>query len=171
MGTVISAALEPSDRLPDEQLALIAAATASKKKQRRRSRRGPQSNYVPREEQVRRLLETMTSCEWPNVRPPWLRVGKRRLEIDCWCARLSTAIEVSGEHHFKRIAAWQSEAEFERQQANDFKKRRICQELGILFLVVGSRSHVPDSELPRHVLGMLARHRVLARAPLRLPVI
>ena len=111
-------------------------------------------------------LDTM--CDWPNKRPEFLRVGKRCLELDCWCPRLGTAVEVNGAQHHKRIAAWQTEKEFQTQQSNDLKKKRICDMLGILLLTVPPRSTVGDCDLPRYVLEMLSKHKVLSRQPFRL---
>ena len=161
--------MEPHTKLPDEHLAILSATVSrTKKARRRRNKYNRPTTYVTREQQVRRLLETLTMCDWPNKRPEFLRVGKRCLELDCWCPRLGTAVEVNGAQHHKRIAAWQTEKEFQTQQSNDMKKKRICDMLGILLLAVPPRSTVGDCDLPRYVLEMLSKHKVLSRQPFRL---
>ena len=166
----MGAVLEPHTKLPDEHLAILSATVSRTKKARRRRNKynRPPTTYVTRETQVRRLLETLTMCDWPNKRPEFLRVGKRCLELDCWCPRLSAAFEVNGSHHHTRIAHWQSEREFAQQQSNDLKKRRICEMIGILLVTVPPRSVVGDCDLPRFVLEQLSKHKVLSRQPFRL---
>ena len=155
--------------LPDEHLAILSATVSrNKTTRRRRNKYNRPTTYVTREAQVRRLLETLTMCDWPNKRPEFLRVGKRCLELDCWCPRLSTAFEVNGSHHHTRIAHWQTEKEFQQQQSNDMKKRRICEMLGILLITVPPRSSVGDCDLPRFVLEKLSKYKVLSRQPFRL---
>ena len=152
----MGAVLEPHTKLPDEHLAIL-SATVSKTTRRRRSIKYHRpATYVTREQQVRRLLETLTMCDWPNKRPEFLRVGKRCLELDCCCPRLGTAVEVNGAQHHKRIAAWQTEKEFQTQQSNDMKKKRICDMLGILLLAVPSRSL--SLSFSRLVCGALLAH-------------
>ena len=164
----MGAVLEPQT-LPDEHLAILSATVSrTKKARRRRNKYHRPTTYVTREQQVRRLLQTLTRCEWPNKRPEFLRVGKRCLELDCWCPRLSAAFEVNGAHHHTRIAHWQTEREFQQQQSNDMKKRRICEMLGILLVTVPPRSVVGDCDLPRFVLEQLSKHKVLSRQPFRL---
>ena len=164
----MGAVLEPHTKLPDEHLAILTAAASKQTRRRRRNKYHRPTTYVTREQQVRRLLETLTMCDWPNKRPEFLRVGKRCLELDCWCPRLGTAVEVNGAQHHRRIAAWQTEKEFQQQQSNDMKKARICEMLGILLLTVPPRSTVGDCDLPRYVLEMLSKHKVLSRQPFRL---
>ena len=164
----MGAVLEPHTKLPDEHLAILSATASKQTRRRRRNKYNRPTTYVTREQQVRRLLETLTMCDWPSKRPEFLRVGKRCLELDCWCPRLGTAVEVNGAQHHKRIAAWQTEKEFQTQQSNDLKKKRICDMLGILLLTVPPRSTVGDCDLPRYVLEMLSTHKVLSRQPFRL---
>ena len=123
-----------------------------------------------RESICRDTLESLTRLEWPSVRPRWL-IGQhgRALECDAFCHRLSTIVECNGEYHDRRVAGWQTEAEWEQTRRNDLIKASILRNLGFLLIVVPSRRQLGDHAIPQFLVDALAKHRVLERAPIHLP--
>ena len=168
MGDALSLLDEPR-QLPREQLCLLTASAAAKKKKRRHKHTRPTS-YKTREQICRDTLESLTRLEWPSVRPRWL-LGQhgRALECDAFCERLSAAVECSGEYHDHRMACWQTQAQWEQTRRNDLIKASILQRLGFLLIVVPSRRRLGDHAIPQFLVDALAKHRVLARAPIHLP--
>jgi hypothetical protein len=89
--------------------------------------------------------------------------------VDCFCERLSTAVECNGCYHDRRLF-WQTDAQFQQTRRNDMLKSRLLQKLGFLLLIVPSREQLGDHAIPKFVIEQLARHRVYHRKAIVLPV-
>jgi len=170
MGDALSV-LEDSRELPHEAVALIAAtATAKKPRRKKPGKYRRETSYKTREAICRDVLETATRLEWPSVRPKWL-IGEhgRSLEVDCFCERLSTAVECNGTYHSRRLY-WQTDAQFQQTRRNDMIKSRLLQKLGFLLIIVPSREQLGDHAIPQFIIEQLAMHRVYHRKAIVLPV-
>ena len=171
MGDALSLIEGDSRELPHEAVALIAAtATAKRPRRKKAAKYRRETTYKTREQICRDVLETATRLEWPSVRPKWL-IGEhgRSLEIDCFCERLSTALECNGTYHSRRLF-WQTGAQFEQTRRNDTIKARLLQKLGFLLIIVPSREQLGDHAIPKFIIEQLATHRVYHRKAIVLPV-
>lgn len=172
----MGAALAQPRPTHDEVVALVQATAHTKPKKKRHKWKKP-TTYRTRECLARDYLRAFTGMpdSWCSIRPKWLPGESRgdrkarNLEIDCWCPRLSTAVEVQGRYHTEHI--WGTAEDHEATRRRDLLKARRLAELDVCLITVPSRAVVGDHEIARYILGKLAEHAVLGRPPFRLPVL
>jgi hypothetical protein len=110
------------------------------------------------EKMCRTILEYIYKKPFEKIRPKWLE----RMELDGYNEELGIAFEYNGEQHYTRVNCWhKSEKEFLAQQERDIKKKRICDERGILLLVIPYTikhmdiydaifGQIPPEKIPEH---------------------
>lgn len=67
-----------------------------------------------------------------HYRPDWLE----GLELDIYFPDLKLGLEYQGIQHFKAVEHWGGEAQLKKQQKNDARKKRICNELGVKLICI-----------------------------------
>jgi len=112
---------------------------------------------------MRVALEQLLGQPFPKARPDFLRnpSTNRCLELDAYCDTLRIGAEFAGEQH--RVfpnSCHSTRAEFEKQQARDQLKMKLCQQHGVALLVI------PDSvsavDMHERVKSGLIQLKVLA---------
>lgn len=103
-------------------------------------RRGPPKESKG-EAECRRVLQGLFKKPFPSMRPDFLRNpvtgGEYNLELDCYNAELSLAVEYSGVQHYKYVPYFHKNKEaFLNQKYRDDMKRRICKEYGVNLIEV-----------------------------------
>jgi Marseilleviridae restriction endonuclease len=80
------------------------------------------------------ILEKITEYEFKKRRPLFLE----GLELDGYNEKLKLAIEYNGGQHYKYVKYYHKngEIDFEKQQKNDAKKIKLCQENNIYLIIV-----------------------------------
>lgn len=90
--------------------------------------------------QCRSFLERKYKCEFPKVRPSFLRnpvTNGALLELDCFNEKLKLACEYQGEQHFKFVSHFhKSNDSFLNQKYRDELKRNLCKENGVYLIEV-----------------------------------
>jgi hypothetical protein len=86
---------------------------------------------------VRAWLEKRFQNEFPCVRPRWLknRTG-RNLELDCFCEKLKLAVEYNGEQHYSPRNHYSVLGKFDKIQANDTLKAKLCVDNEVELVIV-----------------------------------
>lgn len=64
------------------------------------------------------------------------------LELDIWLPNLQLAIEYQGIQHYQSVEHWGGMQALIKRQENDFRKRRICQELGYTVLEISGEINI-----------------------------
>lgn len=120
------------------------------------------------ERRIRTLLERHFSCQFVNVRLPFMKnpVTGRLLELDLYCEQLKLAIELDGvqhrtssSHFYKEKEGKTIEQQFQDQKFRDQLKMRLCKENGIKFISIQDsdvQKHMMDDELLNFVLQKIA---------------
>jgi hypothetical protein len=109
-----------------------------------------------KEEECRKILESIFGVPFPRVRPSWLVNPKtgHNLELDCYNQSLKLALEYNGIQHYKHPNfTGQSKEEFERQQERDEIKRQECQKKNIKLIEVPY--NIPTAELETFIRSKL----------------
>lgn len=101
------------------------------------------------EAECRRVLYDIFKKPFPNMRPDFLRNpvtgGQHNLELDCYNAELSLAVEYSGIQHYKYVPYFhRSKDAFLNQKYRDDMKKRICKEYGVNLIEVPYTVKVED---------------------------
>lgn len=124
----------------------------------------PRRGFNKSEERCREIFSDIFQCEFPTVRPDFLRnpVTKRCLELDGYAPDIPTpigvglAFEYDGSQHSQYTPRWQScSQEFEYQVAKDNLKDQRCKERGILLVRIPH--FVSYDDLHRWILEKLKR--------------
>lgn len=116
--------------------------------------------------ETKAALERLLGVTFSKVRPSWLRnmmhMTGRNLEIDCYNEELSVAVEYSGPQHFMYPNSFHKTlAEFAAQVERDAFKRQVCEERGLVFIVVPHT--VPRKDIEAFLLHELTQRGVLPR--------
>jgi len=87
---------------------------------------------------TRRFFENIFQKAFPKSRPPWLKVGSNRLELDGFCYELGLAFEYQGNYHFSKKHFWfsKNEQDFRHRQKLDGIKRNLCAENKVILLEI-----------------------------------
>jgi hypothetical protein len=93
------------------------------------------------EAECRRVLQDLFKKPFPNMRPDFLRNpvtgNQHNLELDCYNADLSLAVEYSGIQHYKYDRFFhRSKDHFLNQKYRDDMKKRMCKEYGVNLIEV-----------------------------------
>ena len=81
-----------------------------------------------------------------NYRPEWMisKNGKR-LELDLYVEKLSFAIEIQGEQHYKYVPFFHSSPkEFDEKQKDDKEKKTLCRHKGVVLYEVSNQQDLFD---------------------------
>jgi hypothetical protein len=110
----------------------------------------------------RALLERLTGYKFPKARPKWLTNGRgNQMELDGYSADQKLAFEYQGHQHFKFVSVFHGhDADFERRQDDDERKRRLCRQHGIKLMEIPY--HVPHSKLQKHISTALQRLELIS---------
>jgi len=93
-------------------------------------------SFYPGEEICRNFLEELFDKPFPRFRSNWLRNDLGfKLEFDGYCEELGTAFEHNGIQHYKCVEYF-GEDRFERLKYNDLQKIKICNEKGIILIII-----------------------------------
>jgi hypothetical protein len=111
-------------------------------------RRGPPKESKG-EAECRRCLQDIFKKPFPSKRPDFLRNpvtgGNYNLELDCYNAEMSLAVEYSGIQHYKYVPYFHRNKDaFLNQKYRDDMKKRICKEYGINLIEVPYTVKVED---------------------------
>jgi len=109
-----------------------------------------------KEEECRRILETMFGVPFPKVRPNWLVNPKtgHNLELDCYNKSLKLALEYNGIQHYEHPNfTGQTEEEFIAQKQRDAYKREECVRKGVKLIEVPY--NIPTQELESYIRSCL----------------
>jgi len=104
----------------------------------------------------RAVLEGYFRKPFPPIRPKWLYNPEtnRNLELDCYNEELRIALEYNGIQHYN----WpnftgQTQEQFIQQVRRDTFKKSVCDELGILLIVVPYT--ISESDLSSYIISKL----------------
>lgn len=109
-----------------------------------------------KEEECRRILESMFGLPFPKVRPHWLVNPKtgHNLELDCYNKSLKLALEYNGIQHYEHPNfTGQTREEFEAQRERDSYKHEMCAKKGIKLIEVPY--NIPTQELESYIRSCL----------------
>ena len=171
MGATTSSALYHRGLLGLEAEAALHHETIQERRNRRRNkrrrnkravaRRCRPTNYVPREERVRSIVETLSApLTWPKTRSlPWLVSHKGApLELDLYNAQLRMAFECDGAHHRRFVRHFAKDREgFEAQKRRDQLKDALCRRYNVTLMRVPPRERLDDSRLVLFLMRRLKR--------------
>lgn len=104
-----------------------------------------------------------------NYRPEWMISSNgKRLELDLYVEKLSFAIEIQGNQHYKYVPFFHSSPrEFEEKQKDDKEKKILCRRKGVtlyeistqqeLFDLIGKlkNSGVPSNRFDKKFMGII----------------
>ena len=110
-----------------------------------------------REEECRRILESIYRVPFKSCRPNFLKNPQtgRNLELDGYNAELKLAFEHDGEHHYVFPNTFhRTDDDFERQTSRDRYKRKVCRNLGIYLITIPY--DVPFKEIRTYISSKLA---------------
>lgn len=110
-----------------------------------------------REEECRRILESIYRVPFKSCRPNFLKYPQtgRNLELDGYNAELKLAFEHDGVHHYVFPNTWhRTEEDFEQQTSRDRYKRKVCRNLGIYLITIPY--DVPFKEMRTYISSKLA---------------
>jgi len=81
-----------------------------------------------------------------NYRPEWMISDKgKRLELDLYVEKLSFAIEVQGQQHYKYVPFFHVSArEFEEKQADDKEKKILCKRRNVTLYEISNQQELFD---------------------------
>lgn len=116
----------------------------------------PASSKWKREEECRRILESIYRVPFKSCRPNFLKNPQtgRNLELDGYNAELKLAFEHDGEHHYVFPNTFhRTEDDFELQTSRDRYKRKVCQKLGIYLITIPY--DVPFKEIRTYISSKL----------------
>lgn len=88
------------------------------------------------------------------IEPNQVLFGARRLRVDFYLPSIKTIIEFNGRQHYERVAAWQTEEEFQEQKDRDRRLREFCKQKGIMLI------EIPYTEIKN--INAILRSRVTA---------
>jgi hypothetical protein len=91
------------------------------------------------ERECHRAIESITGRVFRRARPEWLIniPTDQRLELDCYNAELSIAVEYNGQQHYKYTRHYHaSPTAFQESIRRDVAKQRLCTEHGVTLIVV-----------------------------------
>lgn len=94
------------------------------------------------EDKCRTIIERLTGHSFPSVRPDFLKNPEtnRNLELDGYCEELKLAFEYQGRLHFqewnKQQVGKNKHGNLNYVQDNDLKKKKICDALSIILIVI-----------------------------------
>lgn len=88
------------------------------------------------------------------IEPNQVLFGARRLRVDFYLPSIKTIIEFNGRQHYERVAAWQTEEEFQEQKDRDRRLREFCKQKGIML------TEIPYTEIKN--INAILRSRVTA---------
>lgn len=101
------------------------------------------------EQRCRLILEKLFNDSFPSCRPKFLKNPKtgKPLELDCYNANLSIALEYNGKQHYVYPNYFhKSEEEFIKQQERDVFKYARCKELNIDLIIIDYKMKPDDFE-------------------------
>lgn len=87
---------------------------------------------------VNSVLEHLFNVPFNKTRPDWLRNADGNcLELDSFNEKLGLAAEYNGIQHYEKVPYFhKSEDQFNRQKRNDEAKKLICEQRGIILLII-----------------------------------
>lgn len=90
---------------------------------------------------------------YPNIeiirhhRPSWLE----GLELDIYIPSKNLAFEYQGLQHFQAVEHWGGEAKLEIQKEHDRRKKRICEEKGILLICINYDEELTNDYIRKRI--------------------
>lgn len=116
--------------------------------------------YIPipaqwkNEYRVRLILQILTGEEFVSTRSlEWLvnPITKRKLEIDCYCEKLSLCVETNGIQHYKKTSRFSQDLEY--RVYLDRLKEKLCYENGKTLMIVPYT--IRPTSLCSYIIGKL----------------
>lgn len=106
------------------------------------------------EEDVRHIFEKITGQKFPCILPSWLKIGKRRLELDGYNAELGIAFEAQGPQHSKFDRRFdQKYGEYKQRISDDRQKIKLAAQNGVDLVII-------DYRLPKAIMFPYIESRI-----------
>ena len=124
------------------------------------------------ETMCRNILENLFGLRFDRIRPSFLTNPEtgRRLELDCYNAKIKLAVEYNGEQHY----IWPNHVnmtykQFINQVRRDRYKKRVCSKIGIDLIVIRYDSDIITSilrSIPVRLIGYIcSKYRHIYNSP------
>ncbi len=107
------------------------------------------------EEKCRFILESVTGELFPKNRS----VLGNGLELDGYCQKINVAFEYQGYQHFDR-AFYDDADSFKCRIIRDTTKKKLCDEKGILLLIISHLNNNSEFSLFKHLLRQLKKNKI-----------
>ena len=94
----------------------------------------PNCSSFRTEKLCREIFENIFKHKFPKYRPEWLE----GLELDGYCEKLRMGFEYNWKQHYEIVQSFYNDipGKFAERQEHDIRKKRICQERGIILCVI-----------------------------------
>lgn len=117
----------------------------------------PQCSEYKAESMCRKIFQELFDKQFCKVRPKWLMGNKGMpLELDGYCQELNLAFEYNGIQHYKFTPTFhKTHANLVAQQARDQMKLTLCNDLGIMVIVIPYMVKFTKQSLYKVIISLL----------------
>lgn len=118
------------------------------------------------EKVTRAYFEAIFKKPFPKVRPDWLRLNGKKLELDGFSQELGIAFEHHGVHHYKIERYSPTKQDLARRKKVDAAKSKLCKSNNVILIIVPEVPRLlPLDKLPVFLKKELRKKRILIEVP------